>query len=109
MASQSKNRRILLVSADKDFVQETRTAFASSDAIELVVVERNVADLRGEVQDSDCGAVIIDMDAARLEEIESLQRVTRRLEGKAPVIVVTQESARRSAPVPCACCRRSTR
>jgi len=35
--------------------------------------------------------VIIDMDAARLEEIEALQRITRRLEGKAPIVVVTQE------------------
>ena len=31
------------------------------------------------------------MDAAKLEEIEALQRVTRRLEGKAPILVVTQE------------------
>jgi pilus assembly protein CpaE len=91
MANQAKNRRILLVSTDKVFVQDTRAAFASSDVIDLIVVERNVTELRGEIQDSDCGAVIIDMDAARLEEIESLQRVTRRLEGKAPVVVVTQE------------------
>src|SRR4030095_6838265 len=72
-------------------VQDTRTAFAASDVIQLVTVEKNVAELRGEIQEADCGAVIIDMDAARLEEIEALQRITRRLEGKAPVVVVTQE------------------
>jgi pilus assembly protein CpaE len=87
----ANSRKILLVSTDKALVQETRSAFAASDTIELVTVEKNVAELRGEIQESDCGAVIIDMDAARLEEIESLQRVTRRLEGKAPVVVVTQE------------------
>lgn len=91
MANASKNRRILLVSNDKTFIQDTRTAFASAEAIELVVVEKNVTELRGEIQDAECGAIIIDMDASRLEEIESLQRVTRRLEGKAPVVVVTQE------------------
>ncbi|MDP3897510.1 MAG: response regulator [Mesorhizobium sp.] len=91
MANSNKTRRILLVSTDKAFVQDTRTAFASSDAIELVVVEKNVSELRGEIQDAECGAVIIDMDASRIDEIESLQRVTRRLEGKAPVVVVTQE------------------
>ena len=47
--------------------------------------------MRGEIQEADCGAVIIDMDAARLEEIEALQRITRRLEGRAPIVVVTQE------------------
>lgn len=85
------SKRIVLVSMDKAFVQETRAAFAASDQIELVTVERPVTDLRGEIQEAECGAVIIDMDAAKLEEIESLQRVTRRLEGRAPVVVVTQE------------------
>ncbi len=37
------------------------------------------------------GTVIVDMDASNLEEIESLQRVIRRLEGHAPVVVVTKE------------------
>ena len=81
----------MLVSTDKAFVQDTRSAFATSDVIQLVTVEKNVTELRGEIQEADCGAVIIDMDAARLEEIEALQRITRRLEGKAPVVVVTQE------------------
>ncbi|MBA3448043.1 MAG: response regulator [Pseudaminobacter sp.] len=91
MANPGKTKRIVLVSTDKIFVQETKTAFASSEAIELVTIEKNVAELRGEIQEADCGAVIIDMDAARLEEIEALQRITRRLEGRAPIIVVTQE------------------
>src|SRR4051794_22886366 len=91
MATNAKSRKIMLVSNDKAFAQDTRTAFAASDVIQLVTVEKNVAELRGEIQEADCGAVIIDMDAARLEEIEALQRIMRRLEGKAPVVVVTQE------------------
>ena len=91
MAPNLKSRKVMLVSTDKAFVQDTRTAFAASDVIQLVTVEKNVAELRGEIQEADCGAVIIDMDAARLEEIEALQRITRRLEGKAPIVVVTQE------------------
>jgi pilus assembly protein CpaE len=91
MAAKGTRRRIVLVSTDKAFVQDSRSAFATSESIELTTVEKNVSELRGEIQEADCGAVIIDMDAARLEEIEALQRITRRLEGKAPVVVVTQE------------------
>jgi pilus assembly protein CpaE len=91
MAATKNSKRILLVSADKAFLQDTKAAFASSEKIELVVVEKNVGDLRAEIQEADCGAVIIDMDAARLDEIDALQRITRRLEGRAPIIVVTQE------------------
>jgi pilus assembly protein CpaE len=91
MAEDKKSKRILLASADKAFVQDARAAFGANPEIELVAVEKNVRELRGEIQEADCGAVIIDMDAAKLEEIEALQRITRRLEGRAPVLVVTQE------------------
>jgi len=91
MATPGKIKRILLVSTDKGFVQDSRTAFGSSDLIEIATVEKNVTDLRGEIQETNCNAVIVDMDAARLDEIEALQRITRRLEGRAPIIVVTQE------------------
>lgn len=91
MANPGKTKRIVLVSTDKSFVQETRTAFASSEAVALVTVEKNVTELRGEIQEADCSAVIVDMDAAKLNEIEALQRITRRLEGRAAIIVVTQE------------------
>jgi pilus assembly protein CpaE len=91
MADDKKSKRILLASADKAFVQDARAAFGANPEIELAVVEKNVRELRGEIQEADCGVVIIDMDAARLDEIEALQRITRRLEGRAPVVVVTQE------------------
>lgn len=91
MANPGNTKRIVLVSTDKSFVQKTRTAFASSEAVALVTVEKNVTELRGEIQEADCSAVIVDMDAAKLNEIEALQRITRRLERRAAVIVVTQE------------------
>jgi pilus assembly protein CpaE len=91
MAAKNASRKIVLVSTDKALVQDTRAAFATSESIELLTVEKNVTELRGEIQESDCGAVIIDMDAAKLDQIEALQRITRRLEGKAPIVVVTQE------------------
>jgi pilus assembly protein CpaE len=91
MANPGKTKRIVLVSTDKSFVQKTRTAFASSEAVALVTVEKNVTELRGEIQEVDCSAVIVDMDAAKLNEIEALQRITRRLERRAAIIVVTQE------------------
>ncbi|RWL45349.1 MULTISPECIES: response regulator/pilus assembly protein [unclassified Mesorhizobium] len=91
MASATKTKKILLVSTDRAFVQDTRTAFATSEVIELLTVEKSINELRGEALETDFGTVIVDMDAAKLEEIESLQRVMRRLEGSVPVVVVTQE------------------
>jgi pilus assembly protein CpaE len=83
--------RIALISTDRAFVQDTRTAFASSEQVALAVAEARISALRGEINPNDCSAIIVDMDASNLEEIEALQRVMRRLEGRVPVIVVTGE------------------
>jgi pilus assembly protein CpaE len=91
MTGEKEQKRIFLVTADKEFARETRTAFAASEMVELAVIDTPLTELRGELQGAECAAAIIDMDASRLEEIDALRRVTRRLDGSAPVIVVTRE------------------
>jgi len=85
-----QSNRIVLVSTDKEFLATTRTAFSVSDAINLVTIEKAVTELHGEIQDAEAGAVIIDVDEANLERLEALQRVTRRLTDRVPVIVVSR-------------------
>jgi pilus assembly protein CpaE len=89
--SEPSSKRIAIVSADGAFVQETRTAFAASDKIELKVIAKNVSELRGELQELECAVAVVDLDTRKLEELESLQRIMRRLDGRVPVVVVTQE------------------
>src|SRR5690606_25412758 len=66
-------RRIVLVSPDRAFAQEVRSALAASEGLELTTVEAGVTELRGELQEPELGAVVVDMDASRLDEIEALQ------------------------------------
>lgn len=89
MNSDGNNKRIGLVSTDRAFLQETRAAFAASSEISLVVVESKVTELRGELHEGDCAVVIVEMDATSVDEIEAVQRLMRQLEGRAPVIIVT--------------------
>jgi pilus assembly protein CpaE len=84
------NNKIVLVSTDKQFVATTQTAFSVSDAIKLITIEKAVTELQGEIGDAEAGAVIIDLDEADLERLEALQRVTRRLTDRVPVIVVAR-------------------
>jgi pilus assembly protein CpaE len=91
MSDENKPRRIVLITPDKAFARETHAAFAASEKVSLDTIEKSVIELRGELQGAECAAAIIDMDASKLDEIEALQRVTRRMDGHAPVIVVTKE------------------
>lgn len=88
--TKERNNKIVLVSTDRQFVATTQTAFSVSDAIKLITIEKAVTELQGEIGDSDAGAVIIDLDEADLERLEALQRVTRRLTDRVPVIVVAK-------------------
>ncbi|MFZ2101499.1 MAG: response regulator receiver protein [Oricola sp.] len=89
-SGKEQNNKIVLVSTDKQFVAATQTAFSVSDAIKLVTIEKAVTELQGEIGDADAGAVIIDLDETNLERLEALQRVTRRLNDRVPVIVVAK-------------------
>jgi pilus assembly protein CpaE len=89
--SETSTKRVAIVSTDAAFVQETKTAFASADRIELRVLAKSVMDLRGDLQEMECAVAIVDVDSRKLEELESLQRIMRRLDGRVPVVVVTQE------------------
>ena len=89
--SEDTSKRIAIVSQDAAFVLETRAAFASADRIELRVIEKNVTDLRGDLQEMECAVAVVDINSRKLEELESLQRIMRRLDSRIPVVVVTQE------------------
>ncbi|MGB8817908.1 MAG: response regulator [Rhizobiaceae bacterium] len=89
--SDDNSKRIAIVSTDATFVQETRAAFASSDKIELRAIDKSVTELRGDLQDMECAVAIVDLNSRKLDELESLQRIMRRLDGRVPVVVVTQE------------------
>ena len=89
--NETSTKRVAIVSTDAAFVQETKTAFASADRIELRVLAKSVLDLRGDLQEMECAVAIVDVDSRKLEELESLQRIMRRLDGRVPVVVVTQE------------------
>lgn len=91
MADKQASRKVALVSTDKSFVQDTRGAFSASDTIEVVAIEKPVTALRGELHESEFGAAIIDLDTANLDALEALRREIRRLEGRTPVVVVTNE------------------
>jgi len=91
MKEQKNIKRIALVSTDDAFIKSTITAFGASDAIELLVFEKQIDQIHGELHNSEAKMVIVDLDATKLDEIEALQSVMRRLEGKVPVIVITQK------------------
>ena len=72
----TSNKRVALVSQDKEFLQSVKTAFASSDAIDLVVIEKNVAELRGEAARGPLRVddLVLDVGGTRVVSLRSEER-----------------------------------
>src|SRR4051794_11789282 len=88
VASQARSR-ILVVTADADFAQAARDAFAAPTAqteVELVIgrLAANLDTLQG--QGAGAAVTVIDLDPADRQEIASLQRLMKRQAN--PVVVV---------------------
>lgn len=90
MTAAGTRARIALVSEDEALAKSIRNAFATG-GVELVLAGRKVAEISGELHNAEAQAAIIDLDATRLDEIAGLQKLIKRLDGKMPVVVVTQE------------------
>ncbi len=90
MSNEKTNQRITLVSPDRQFVAETRTAFSASQAIKLDVVEQAVTDLRGGISSNETGVLIVDIDDGGLAALEALQRLKRDVANRAPIVVVVR-------------------
>lgn len=91
MEDKKQAKRIALVSCDQEFISSTKTAFGASDSIELVALEKKIDQIHGELHNSEARVVIVDLDATNLDEIQALRNIMRRLDGKIPVVVITQE------------------
>jgi pilus assembly protein CpaE len=90
--------RVVVLTADREFEQQARATFAAAPQIELSVISGMLSPNEYDIDDK-ATVVVIDLDVTNEQEFASLQRLTNRLNGLPPVVVVTptfnQDSARR--------------
>jgi len=82
--------RIVVVSDDAAFGQETQTTFAASRQIDFKLVASRLSDGFDAAALSGATAVVVDIGAAGDDDIRALARLMGRLGEAAPVIAVTQ-------------------
>jgi pilus assembly protein CpaE len=89
--TKENERSIALVTRDPALVKAMKAAFPGADASRLITIEKSVHQLSGELHNSDPQVAVVDVKATRLEEIAALQQLVRKLQGRIPIIVVTEE------------------
>jgi len=87
--SNSSNTVVAVLTADPAFEQSVSATFGASGAIELRVVRGTVAGVENFATDG-ATVVVVDLDAARPEEMVALEHMMLQIGISPPVVVVTQ-------------------
>jgi pilus assembly protein CpaE len=82
--------RVVILTADAGFEESARTTFKASAQIDLRVVEGTLSAAADKLDVEGATVVVIDLDAAREEEMRVLQAFMAKTGAWPPVIVVTQ-------------------
>jgi pilus assembly protein CpaE len=81
--------KVVALTTDTEFEQSVRATFSAGGQIDLTVVNGTVAANEQNLS-LDATVIVLDLDAARNDEMVGLQRMMARLNGRAPVVVITQ-------------------
>jgi pilus assembly protein CpaE len=81
---------VAALTADPAFEQSLRSTFGTSGQIDLRVVSGTVSDAGDSFDTDGVTVAVIDLDAAREEEMVALERLMLRIGAWPPVVVVTQ-------------------
>src|SRR5712672_2698077 len=88
-SSNASNTVVAVLTADPAFEQSVSATFGASGAIELRVVRGTVASVDNFATEG-ATVVVVDLDAARPEEMVALEHMMAQIGVSPPVIVVTQ-------------------
>src|SRR5215475_13762802 len=81
--------KVVALTTDTEFEQSVRATFSAGGQIDLIVVNGTVAANEQNLS-LDATVIVLDLDAARHDEMVRLERLRGRLNGRAPVVVITQ-------------------
>src|SRR5262249_5352135 len=81
----------LVVSGDKNFAEQAGATFGSAAEIAVRVVNGSLAMLDGKLDLDGVAVAVVDLDSARADEMDALERLMLQVGTWPPVVVVTEK------------------
>lgn len=88
--SSAARSKVIIVTADGAFERAAREVFSASSAIEFAAVQGSLAAHAEGLDVENATVIVVDLDAARAEEMSALAQLVARAGAWPPVIAVTQ-------------------
>lgn len=80
---------LILVSVDSDLIGLAKSAIPNTDRQQMTIIEKPIAELVPMMRDLEPSALIVDIDATKVDEFENLQKIKRLANSNTPVIVIS--------------------
>lgn len=87
--SSSSKTRVVVVTPDSAFERVVQDTFEAAPQVELELMSGSVAEHADAIAAADATVVVVDLHAAALDDMTSLQALVTRLDGWPPVVTVT--------------------
>jgi pilus assembly protein CpaE len=87
--SSSSKTRVVVVTPDPAFEQVVQDTFAAAPQVELEMMAGSLVEHAEAIAAADATVVVVDLHAATLDDMTSLQALVARLDGWPPVVTVT--------------------
>ncbi len=85
----NKPNNLVLVSQDQDLVNLAKGAIPNTDQQTVQVINKPVSDIVADMRNIEATAMIVDIDATKVEEFEHLQKIKRMADNNMPIIVIS--------------------
>jgi pilus assembly protein CpaE len=89
-APPSSRTRVIALTADTQFEEQLRQTFSTSPQIDFDLRAATVTEAGDRIDPDGATVIIIDLDAARADEMQALERLAIRTGGWPPIVVVAQ-------------------
>jgi len=86
----NESNNLVLVSQDMELVNLAKGAIPNTDRQSMQVISKPVADLVRDMRDISAKAMIVDIDATKVEDFEHLQKVKRMADKNMAIIVISE-------------------
>jgi pilus assembly protein CpaE len=89
-SSPAGKTQVVVLTADAGFEEQARLTFGASDQIALTIMSGTLSALAGNLDLANATVAVVDIDAAKLDEMQALEHLMARIGSWPPVIAVTQ-------------------
>lgn len=89
MTNNAETSKIVLVSQDSELVNLAKSAIPNTDKQTVEVINKPISEILGDMRSIDATALIVDIDATKVEDFEHLQKIKRMADNKMAIIVIS--------------------